>query len=159
MTFQLGLDITAPAAQVFDFVADFTTMPNWYSAVRRVERVGGNGGLGTRYHVYRDLPGGPARNDVSITTYSHGEEVIFTSLSGPTPFTYRYLVRPEQATTKLILEGTISASGLTGPAALLGPLAERLFKSGMRDNLGTLKQLLEKPTAPRHDSPEGRRRR
>ncbi|MET8083388.1 SRPBCC family protein [Micromonospora sp. NPDC005237] len=59
MTFHLDLDIAAPAGRVFDFVADFTTMPRWYSAVRRVERVGGAGGLGTRYEVYRDLPGGP----------------------------------------------------------------------------------------------------
>ncbi|MFG1867266.1 SRPBCC family protein [Micromonospora arborensis] len=147
MTFQLDLDIAAPAGQVFEFVADFTTMPRWYSAVRRVEHVGGLHGLGARYKMYRDLPGGPARNDVSITTYAEGEEVTFTSLSGPTPFTYRYLVRPSRHTTRLILEGTISASGLTGPAALLGPLAERLFRGGMRDNLGTLKQLLE--SAPR----------
>ncbi|MCX5066128.1 SRPBCC family protein [Micromonospora lupini] len=143
MSFQLALDIKAPAAQVFDFVADFTTMPRWYSAVRRVERVDGTHGLGTRYQVYRDLPGGPARNDVSITTYAAGEEVTFTSVSGPTPFTYRYLVRPSGGMTTLVLEGTISAAGLTGPAALLGPLAEKLFRGGMRDNLGTLKQILE----------------
>lgn len=93
--------------------------------------------------MYRDLPGGPALNDVSITKHAEGEEVVFTSLSGPTPFTYRYLVRPARDTTRLILEGTISAAGLTGPAALLGPLAERLFRGGMRDNLGALKQLLE----------------
>ncbi|MFI6235456.1 SRPBCC family protein [Micromonospora sp. NPDC050784] len=152
MTFQLNLDIAAPAAQVFDFVADFTTMPRWYVAVQRVERVTGTRGLGTRYKVYRDLPGGPALNEVSITKYSEGEEVVFTSLSGPTPFTYRYLLRPSPDTTNLILEGTISAAGLTGPAALLGPLAERLFKGGMRDNLGTLKQLLEKSAAPRQPS-------
>jgi len=29
MTFHLNLDIAAPAAEVFDFVADFTTMPRW----------------------------------------------------------------------------------------------------------------------------------
>ncbi|MEU4339136.1 SRPBCC family protein [Micromonospora lupini] len=148
MSFQLTLDIKAPAAQVFDFVADFTTMPRWYSAVRRVERVEGTHGLGTRYQVYRDLPGGPARNDVAITTYAAGDEVTFTSVSGPTPFTYRYLVRPSGGTTTLVLEGTISAAGLTGPAALLGPFAEKLFSGGMRDNLGTLKQILE--AAPRH---------
>ncbi|WP_410812160.1 SRPBCC family protein [Micromonospora sp. 067-2] len=143
MTFQLDLDIAAPAEKVFGFVADFTTMPTWYSAVQRVELVEGVSGVGTRYRVYRDLPGGRALNDVAITGYSEGAEVTFTSLSGPTPFTYRYLVQPSRDTTRLILEGTISASGLSGPAALLGPLAERLFKGGMRDNLGTLKQLLE----------------
>jgi uncharacterized protein YndB with AHSA1/START domain len=143
MTFELSLDISASPARVFDFVADFTTMPRWYSAVQRVLRVEGTGGIGTRYEVYRDLPGGAARNDVAITSYSDGEEVTFTSLSGPTPFVYRYRVEPVGEATRLTLEGTISAAGLRGPAALLGPLAEGLFKRGMRDNLGTLTRILE----------------
>jgi uncharacterized protein YndB with AHSA1/START domain len=143
MTFELSLDIIAPAARVFAFVADFTTMPRWYSAVRRVLRVEGTGGLGTRYEVHRDLPSGATVNGVEITSYSDGEEVTFTSLSGPTPFVYRYRVQPLPDATRLTLEGTISAAGLPGPAALLGPLAERIFKRGMRDNLGTLKGILE----------------
>jgi len=48
MTFQLTLDIAAPPAEVFDFVADFTTMPEWYSAVQRVQRIDGSGGLRPR---------------------------------------------------------------------------------------------------------------
>jgi hypothetical protein len=102
-----------------------------------VQRVEGTGGVGTRYEVYRDLSGGPALNDVAITSYLDGEEVTFTSLSGPTPFVYRYVIPPLGDTTRLTPQGTISASGLPGPAALLGPLAERLFKRGMKDNLGT----------------------
>ncbi len=143
MTFTLNLDIVAPPSRVFEFVADFTTMPRWYSAVQRVQRVEGTGGLGTRYEVYRDLPGGTARNDVAITSYSSGEEVTFTSLSGPTPFVYQYRVQPVEDSTRLTLEGTISPSGLPGPAAHLGPLAEGLFKRGMRNNLGTLTRILE----------------
>jgi len=144
MTFELSLDVAAPPATVFDFVADFTTMPQWYSAVQRVDRTEGTSGLGTRYAVHRQLPGGPARNEVEITTYVSGREVTFTSQSGPTPFVYRYLVEPDGDTTRLTLEGTISGAGLSGPAALLGPLAEGLFKRGMRDNLGALKQILER---------------
>jgi hypothetical protein len=56
MTFQLRLDIAASPATVFDFVADFTTMPRWYSAVQRVDRIDGTSGLGTRYEVHRHLP-------------------------------------------------------------------------------------------------------
>ncbi len=143
MTFTLNLDIVAPPSRVFEFVADFTTMPRWYSAVQRVQRVEGTGGLGTRYEVYRELPGGTARNEVAITSYSGGEEVTFTSLSGPTPFVYQYRVQPVEDSTRLTLEGTISPSGLPGPAAHLGPLAEGLFKRGMRNNLGTLTRILE----------------
>lgn len=143
MTFELSLTTTAPAARVFAFVADFTTMPRWYSAVRHVRCVHGTGGLGTRYEVHRDLPGGAAVNEVAITGCPDGEEVTFMSLSGPTPFVYRYRVQPLRGTTRLTLEGTISAAGLPGPAGRLGPLAEALFKRGMRDNLGTLKGVLE----------------
>ena len=145
MAFQLSLDIAAPPAKVFDFVADFTTMPKWYSAVQRIERTGNTSGLGTHYTVHRQLPGAAARNEVQITSYDIGREVTFTSLSGPTPFVYRYLVEPMGPNaTRLTLEGTISGAGLTGPAALLGPLAEGLFKRGMRDNLGALKEILER---------------
>jgi uncharacterized protein YndB with AHSA1/START domain len=144
MTFQLSIDIAASPATVFDFVADFTTMSRWYSAVQRVDRIEGTSGLGTRYAVHRHLPGGPARNEVEITNYESRREVTFTSLSGPTPFVYRYLVEPYGVATKLTLEGTISGAGLTGPAAILGPLAEGLFRRGMRDNLGLLKEILER---------------
>jgi uncharacterized protein YndB with AHSA1/START domain len=144
MTFQLTLDVAAPPAAVFDFVADFTTMPTWYAAVERVDRIDGTGGIGTRYEVHRHLPGGPARNEVEITAYEAGRDVTFTSLSGPTPFVYRYLVEPSGDATRLTLEGTISGAGLPGPSALVGPFAERLFKRGMRDNLEVLKEILER---------------
>lgn len=144
MTFQLTLDVAATPATVFDFVADFTTMPRWYSAVQRVERMGSTIGQGARYEVHRQPPGGAARNEVEITAYETGREVTFTSLSGPTPFVYRYLVEPDSNATRLTLEGTISGAGLPAPAALFGPLAEGLFKRGMRDNLGVLKEILER---------------
>ena len=50
MTFQLSLDIAASPAMVFDLVADFATMPRWYSAVQRVDLIGGTSasGRGTR---------------------------------------------------------------------------------------------------------------
>jgi uncharacterized membrane protein len=143
VTFELKLDIAAPAAKVFDFVADFATMPQWYSAVHRVHRLSGTGELGTRYEVFRDLPGGRARNEVEITGYRKGEDVTFTSLSGPTPFAYRYNVRPYAEATRLTLHGSINAEGLHGPISLLGPLAEQFFKRGMQDNLRVLAELVE----------------
>ena len=143
MTFQLSLDIAAPPITVFDFIADFTNMTRWYSAVVRVERVGDATGPGALYEVDRQLPGRAARNLVRIETYQCGREVTFRSLNGPTPFVYRYLVEPNSSASRLTLEGTITGEGLPGPAALVGPLAERLFKSGMRDNLGVLKEILE----------------
>jgi uncharacterized protein YndB with AHSA1/START domain len=144
VSFQLSLDIAATPSTVFDFVADFTTMPRWYSAVQGVQRLNSAIGRGARYEVHRQLPGGGARNEVEVTSYVSGREVTFTSMSGPTPFVYRYLVEGNSAAARLTLQGTISGAGLTGPAALLGPLAERLFRRGMEDNLEVLKGLLER---------------
>ncbi|MES1170285.1 MAG: SRPBCC family protein [Leifsonia sp.] len=143
MTFELELDIAANPQRVFDFVADFATVPQWYSAVRRVDRVHGTGAQGTRYLVYRDLPGGQAENEVAITSYVSAREVTFASQRGPTPFVYHYVVEPSGTGTRLTLEGSISGAGLKGPAALFAPLAEGHFKRGMRENLGQLRRILE----------------
>jgi len=143
MAFTLELEIAAPPKKIFDFIADFGTMPRWYSAVERVELVRGSGGVGTKYLVYRELPGGRAENEVEITSLVENSEVTFTSQRGPTPFVYRYVVQPDGMGTRLILNGTISGAGLTGPAALLAPAAEGLFKRGMKENLGQLRRVLE----------------
>lgn len=144
MTFTLDLDIAADPAEVFAFIADFATTPVWYSAVQRVKRVTGSGGIGTQYEVHRRLPSGAVVNTVAVTSYVEGQEVTFTSVDGPTPFTYRYRIEHATEGARLELEGAISADGLPGMARLLGPLAEPLFKRGMKDNLGTLKEILQK---------------
>jgi carbon monoxide dehydrogenase subunit G len=141
-TFTLELDIQADQEAVLAFVADFATTPLWYSAVQQVERISGEG-AGARYSVHRRLPVGPVVNTVEVIGYEDGREVAFASVDGPTPFRYRYRIRPEGRGTRLELDAAISAAGLPGPARLLGPLAGRLFKNGMRDNLVTLKRLIE----------------
>ena len=143
MSFTLDIEVAASSADVFDFVADFSTMPRWYSAVRDVERIRGDGEEGTLYRVFRDLPGGCVQNDVEVTSYRSGREVEFTSRRGPTPFTYRYVVEPQGGGTKLALHGSISAEGLPGLSRLLAPMAEGLFQRGMRDNLDELRRILE----------------
>ena len=144
MAFELTLSIDATPGDVFAFIADFATTPRWYSAVKRVDPLSGSGEVGSRYLVYRDLPGGRAENEVEVTGRVDGSEVTFTSLRGPTPFSYRYRVAADGSGTRLTLNGSISGAGLGGPAALFAPMAEGLFKRGMRDNLGELKRILER---------------
>ncbi|MFI0445374.1 SRPBCC family protein [Actinomadura sp. 6N118] len=149
MSFQISLDIHRPPSQVFAFIADFRTMPQWYEAVDRVEAMTATSpGKGARFHMVRSLPGGPAHNDVEIIAYVPDEEIAFSSTSGPTPFRYHYRIEPITGGSRLTLDGEISGDGLPGPAARLGGLAARLFKQGMKKNLDTLKQILESPAQP-----------
>ena len=144
MSFQISLDIRRPPSDVFAFVADFRNMPAWYDAVERVTATTAtSAGQGARFRTVRSLPGGRVHNDVEVTSFQPYEEITFTSIDGPTPFRYQYRLEPVPGGTRLTLDGRISAEGLTGPAAHLGGLAERLFERGMRTNLRTLKRIIE----------------
>ncbi|MFG1643290.1 SRPBCC family protein [Amycolatopsis sp. NPDC049252] len=146
MSFEITQDVDRPPARVFAFVADVTTMPRWYEAVVRVEPAD-PAGPGARFRMVRSLPAGPAHNDVEITTWVPDEEITFASVTGPTPFRYRYRFAPAATGTRLTLEGQISAEGLPGPAGHLGGLAERFFKQGMKTNLRRLARSVESGTA------------
>ena len=130
---------------VFDRLARVEDTPQWYSAVQRVEHLSGPpAGLGSRYRFVRQLPSGQAVNEVEITEYERPAVFTLRSRSGPTPFTYRYLLAPnQQGGTRLRLEGDISGEGLSGPLSLFAPLASTLFERGMRSNMELFKRLVE----------------
>jgi hypothetical protein len=142
--FVIETDIDKDPATVFSRLARVEDTPQWYSAVQRVELIAGPAsGLGAHYRFTRQLPSGRAVNEVEITEFVQTSIVTLQSRSGPTPFTYRYVLQPKQAATRLRLEGEISGEGLGGPLALLGPLASTLFERGMRTNIATFKRLVE----------------
>ncbi|HEX7040371.1 MAG TPA: SRPBCC family protein [Trueperaceae bacterium] len=143
-TFVLSLDIGRRVQDVFSFLADSENTPVWYEAVQAVRKLTpGPVRAGTRYEMVRHLPQGRVENEVEVSELETNERVTLRSLSGPTPFTYRYLLAPAGGGTRLTLEGEITGEGLTGPAALLAPLAGPFFKRGMAANLETLKRHLE----------------
>jgi uncharacterized membrane protein len=145
IVFHISLDIERSPSDVFAFVADFDNMPRWYEAVEQVMAMtSGPPGAGTRFRMVRSLPGGPAYNDVEITSYQVNKEITFASISGPTPFEYRYRFEPVSGYTRITLDGEISGAGLPGLAGHVGDgLAGQLFKQGMRRNLEVLKSILE----------------
>jgi uncharacterized protein YndB with AHSA1/START domain len=148
MSFRISLDIARSPSDVFAFVADLENMPRWYEAVRRVTvTTPASTGTGARFRMLRSLPGGPAYNDVEVTSYQRNSEVTFASTSGPTPFRYHYRVESVADGTRLTLNGDIGGEGLPGLAAHLGGLAGQFFKQGMRSNLRVLKRILENDRA------------
>ena len=144
-TFVLRLDIARRTQDVFSFLADSENTPLWYEAVQAVRKLTpGPVRKGTVYEMVRRLPQGRVENEVEVSELEENERVTLHSLSGPTPFTYRYLLEPAGARTRLTLEGEISGEGLAGPAGLLAPLAGAFFKRGMAVNLQALKAQLER---------------
>lgn len=143
--FVIEIEINRGAELVFSRLARAEDTPLWYSAVQRVEQVAGSpSGAGARYRFMRQLPSGPAVNEVEVTEYERPTVFTLESRSGPTPFTYRYLLAPSAGGgTRLRLEGEISGEGIGGALSLLAPLASTFFERGMRANLASFKRLVE----------------
>lgn len=143
--FTIEMTIARPASEVFARLVHVEEAPLWYSAVTSVDRLdAGPVGVGTRFRFTRDLGGRSVVNDVEVTAFETDRTVELSSVSGPTPFVYRYGLAPSTDATVLRLEGTISGEGLAGPIALLKPLAETFFRRGMVANLESLKRLIER---------------
>lgn len=142
--FTIDIDVDAPQQTVFHYLADGTRTPEWYEAVRSANKTSeGSSGKGTRFRFTRVLPQGQVVNEVEISEFREPDLVTYASRSGPTPFVYRYRIEPTAAGSRVILEGSITGEGVTGPAALLAPFAGKFFARGMTENLKTLKTRLE----------------
>ncbi|HTE45886.1 MAG TPA: SRPBCC family protein [Gemmatimonadaceae bacterium] len=143
-TFSIDIEIARGTRDVFAVVCDVRAMPRWYEAVKDVvELTPGVSGLGARYEIGRTLPGGAVRNEIAVTEYVADQLFTVESVSGPTPFRYRYTLEPLEQRTRLCLEGRITGDGLPGPLAHIDLLVTQLFKRGMGDNLREFSRLIE----------------
>lgn len=142
--FTIHIDVDAQPEQVFGYIADGTRTPEWYEAVEAATKLtDGPVGEGTRFQFTRRLPQGHVINEVEVSEFDEPSVVAFHSLQGPTPFTYRYAIEPAGEGSRVSLEGSITGKGLTGPARLLAPMADKFFAHGMNRNLRLMKQRVE----------------
>jgi carbon monoxide dehydrogenase subunit G len=140
---QTGIRIERAAEDVFDILSDPLRFPSWNSAVESVQHTSGRArAAGSKYSMWRELPGGRVENELEIAGLDHPTEFAIRTTSGPTPFVYRYRVSPDGGGTVVTLDGSVA---LPRPAALVASLAARAVKRGVDANLDTLKRILEAP--------------
>jgi carbon monoxide dehydrogenase subunit G len=141
MNFETRVRIERPVEAVFEFVSDPTTFPRWNSAVQSVQETSaGAEGVGATYRMERELPDGPAENDLEVVEVNRPSLFVIRTTSGPTPFTYRYVFSEEGGGTLLQLAAEVELGGLAGA---LGPIASRAVKRGVDSNFADLKRILE----------------
>lgn len=140
--FQTSVRIERPIDEVFAYVSEPENFPRWNSAVRTVRKTSsGEHPVGATYSMTRQLPSGQAENDLEITAYERPREFAIRTLSGPTPFAYRYAFSPSDEGTLVELDAEVE---LPGAVALVEPLARRAVKRGVDDNFASLKDTLER---------------
>ncbi|HKZ24094.1 MAG TPA: SRPBCC family protein [Thermoplasmata archaeon] len=141
ITFETEVSIRRSSEAVFRFVADGQNAPLWNSAVRAVSKItDGDVAVGTRYHMVRELPMGRVENTYQVVEHDPHETYSIMTLTGPTPFRYRYRFEATEQGTRVRLAGDAQLGGVAG---LLGPLAAATVRKGVDANLQTLKRLLE----------------
>jgi hypothetical protein len=141
LSFEESVIVRRKREDVFNFIADGEKASMWNSAVKEVKKVsGGPTGLGTRYHMVRDLPWGRVENEYEIVEYVPFEAIAIKSTQGPTPFTYRYVLDSIDQSTRITLNGEGDTSDITH---IPGFIMKVGLKRGAKENLESLKGILE----------------
>ena len=141
ITFETSVRIKRSTEAVFDYVSNPRTFPRWNSAVQDVRPLPGDNGVELpRYVMERDLPGGRAVNELEVVTCARPTEFVVLTLSGLTPFVYRYRFASENGETVVRLDAEVE---LDGVASLLAPVAGRAIRRGVDANFRVLKEVLE----------------
>jgi hypothetical protein len=141
IAFETDVHIERPLEEVFAYVSEPLNFPRWNSAVEVVRGTSvREGGVGSTYVMERELPTGRAVNRLDVVASEAPHEFAIRASAGPTPFLYRYRFSSQKGETVVKLDAEVE---LPGAVALVPPLARRAIKSGVDDNLATLKRILE----------------
>jgi uncharacterized protein YndB with AHSA1/START domain len=140
------ITINRPVAEVFAYVSDLPTGPEWQPGLVEVRRITeGPEGVGTQYTGVRKFMGRRMESVIEYTTYELNKKLVFKSISGNSPLVQSFLFEPTAEGTKLTARLEIQTSGLMG---LAEPLIASSLKHDVDTNYAILKNLLETRVTP-----------
>ena len=132
-----SVTIDRPILDVFAYVSEPRNFPAWNSAVDDVRPLSlGGPGVGSIYAMQRQLPTGRAANRLEVVIRNPPLEFAIRTISGPTPFLYRYRFSADDTVTVVEFGGDVDLPSVAGIAA-------RFLRRGVDHNLATLKLILE----------------
>jgi polyketide cyclase/dehydrase/lipid transport protein len=136
ISFESSIELGRTRGEVFDYVADAGRLAEWNLAVMTVDPSPDTPG----HHVMRrELPTGVAINEIAITAH-RPDEMTLRTITGPTPFVYRYTFDSIPRGTRIRLQAEMDLGGI---ARLAQPLAAHGLRRGVDANLGSLRTILE----------------
>ena len=144
MKFSNEIIIRRPVAEVFAFISNLENVPSWnYAIVETRKASDGPVRVGTTYRQLRSIPT-PTEETLEVTELEPARRFAVTGDLGPFHGTLTYELAETAEGTRLTNTAKLEASGLSRLAA---PLARARVRDAVAENLATLKQLLERPTA------------
>lgn len=146
MRVEHSIDIHRPADDVFAFIADPSTLPQWQSDVLEVHPdPPTGGGKGARHREIRSVVGMRIEQTLEVMAFVPNERLDLKVVDGPLQLSVSHTFASIEDGTRI----TIVGEGHPGPLFLFaGPLAMRAVRSQSRRAFARLKVLLEADTTP-----------
>jgi uncharacterized membrane protein len=137
--FEHSISIERPISEVFAFLSDFENFSKWNYYVLRVRKISeGPVGAGTTYHQTRKTD----EQVFHITEFESNLKVAVKTLpESSLQFERRFTLQAEGSTTHVMDKWEKLD---TGQPVLIEKLAAGRVKSAVAENLGKLKELLER---------------
>jgi carbon monoxide dehydrogenase subunit G len=140
--------VERPPDEVFAFLTDLSSVPEWQSGAVEVRQpeseVGGGVGVGTKYVEVLKFLGRQFEATIEVTEYEPGRRFSIKTLSRPIPFQVQHTLEPSNGGgTKLhvTLEGEPG-----GLFKIAEPLVMRNAQRQVASDFATLKRLVETRT-------------
>lgn len=146
MEFENTVTIRRPAEVVFAFLADFENVPRWNHAIESTTKTSpGPVGVGS---TYRQIRSEPKRSEegFEVTVFEPMHRLAIDGEIGPFHARVEYLVEQIEGATRLTNGVELEPSSTV--SKLLAPFAGSKIQTAVSDNLGDLKALLERTSAP-----------
>jgi uncharacterized protein YndB with AHSA1/START domain len=134
------ITINRPLHEVFAFVSEKENDRQWRPSVLQLERISGDGTVGSQYHQVMKGPGGrEVTADFEVTTFEPGKRYAFRATEAPVPTEGSYDFVEEDGATRVTFK--LDAE-LTGAGKLIAPFVGKSMRSEV-EALERLKQVLE----------------
>jgi uncharacterized membrane protein len=143
--FTVETQIARPVHDVFAYATDPDRLPSWQTNTVSVTRVDdGPYGLGSRLREVHRAPGGKELESIVEVVEYTPDRVFALEVKEGTPIHAHLTFDPSDGGTRV----RFRAHGkLSGPARIIEPLVGRMLRKQFREQVATLKQVLERTPA------------
>ncbi|HET9871460.1 MAG TPA: SRPBCC family protein [Propionibacteriaceae bacterium] len=138
---QDSIEIGRPVGDVFEFVTNVDNFPQWAGPAVEVSGLTGPPQEGDTFTLVQKFLGRKFDSPCEVTSVESNRRFAYRSTgASPVPFTFTYAFEPSGAGTSV----TMTAEGEPGSFfRLAGPLFEKAGKRQVKNDLETLKDMLE----------------
>jgi uncharacterized protein YndB with AHSA1/START domain len=136
---EFTLEIARPPAEVFAYITDTETLPDWQSSAIEAEWVGEKA-AGAHVKEVRKFLGRRIESEMEVTAYEPGRHFALRAISGPIRVSADHRLEPTDGGTRLTFVGEGDPGGFF---KLATPIVARTAERQFRSDFETMKDILE----------------